>query len=189
MIWGKYMIRQEGNKLYRRLDKELLCIEPWGKNSFRVRATQRYEFLKEDETSALLPQDDCEVKIYESGTDTVIENGKLRCELTRTGKLRFLNQDGRLLLEEYERIRGMSEEGRKEFNSALEIVPRTFEPHIGTDNYRLTVRFESIEGEKLYGMSRAVHWSWHTAIRRQVSRLHFPATVMDFCGTIRRSAV
>ena len=68
------MIRQEGNKLYRRLDKELLCIEPWGKNSFRVRATQRYEFLKEDETSALLPQDDCEVKIYESGTDTVIEN-------------------------------------------------------------------------------------------------------------------
>ena len=63
MIWGKYMIRQEGNKLYRRLDKELLCIEPWGKNSFRVRATQRYEFLKEDETSALLLQDDCEVKI------------------------------------------------------------------------------------------------------------------------------
>ena len=154
MIWGKYMIRQDGNKLYRRFDKELLCIEPWGKNSFRVRATQRYEFLKEDETSALLPQDDCEVKIYESGTDTVIENGKLRCELTRTGKLRFLNQDGRLLLEEYERIRGMSEEGRKEFNSALEIEPRTFEPHIGTDNYRLTVRFESIEGEKLYGMGQ-----------------------------------
>lgn len=148
------MIRQDGNKLYRRFDKELLCIEPWGKNSFRVRATQRHEFLKEDETSALLPPEDCEVKVYESGTDTVIENGKIRCELTRTGKLRFLNQDGKLLLEEYERIRGMSEEGRKEFNSALEIVPRTFEPHIGTDNYRLTVRFESIEEEKLYGMGQ-----------------------------------
>ena len=40
------MLRQEGNKLYRRQDKELLLIEPWGKNSLRVRATQRHEFLQ-----------------------------------------------------------------------------------------------------------------------------------------------
>ena len=84
----------------------------------------------------------------------MIENGKLRCEITRTGKLRFLNQSGKLLLEEYERIRGMQEEGRKEFNSALELVPRTFEPHACMDNYRLTVRFEPVDGEKIYGMGQ-----------------------------------
>ena len=148
------MIRQEGNKVYRRFDKELLCIEPWGKNSFRVRATQRYGFLEDEELSALLPQDEYEIKVYSQGTDTVIENGKICCEITRTGKLRFLNQDGKLLLEEYERNRGMAEEGRKEFNSALEIVPRTFEPHLSTDNFALTVRFEPVAGEKLYGMGQ-----------------------------------
>ncbi len=148
------MIRQEGNKVYRRFDKELLCIEPWGKNSFRVRATQRYGFLEDEELSALLPQDEYEIKVYSQGTDTVIENGKICCEITRTGKLRFLNQDGKLLLEEYERNRGMAEEGRKEFNGALEIVPRTFEPHLSTDNFALTVRFEPVAGEKLYGMGQ-----------------------------------
>ena len=27
------------NKLIRKYDNEILCIEPWGKNSFRVRST------------------------------------------------------------------------------------------------------------------------------------------------------
>lgn len=147
------MIKQVGNKVYRRFDKELLCIEPWGKNSFRIRATQRHEFMPDD-ISALLEPVPCKIKVYERGTDTVIENGKIICEITRTGKLRFLNQTGKLLLEEYERIRGMSEEGRKEFNSALEIFPRTFEPHQSVDNFKLTVRFEPVDGEKLYGMGQ-----------------------------------
>ena len=33
-------------------------------------------------------------------------------------------------------------------------MPRTFEPHQNTDNFRLTVRFEPIDGEKLYGMGQ-----------------------------------
>ena len=69
----------------------------------------------------------------------------------RHSVLRFKNQDGKLLLEEFERIRA---DYRKEYNSALEIVPRTFEPHQNTDNFRLTVRFEPIDGEKLYGMGQ-----------------------------------
>ncbi|MCI5648963.1 MAG: TIM-barrel domain-containing protein [Fusicatenibacter sp.] len=147
------MISQKNNKVYRRVDKELLCIEPWGRNSFRVRATQRHEFTNED-LSALLEQEPCEIKVYERGTDTVIENGNIICEITRTGKLRFLNREGKLLLEEYERIRGMHEEGRKEFNSALELYPREFQPHACMDNYKLTVRFEPAEGEKIYGMGQ-----------------------------------
>ena len=148
------MLKQIGNKVYRRFDKELLCIQPWGKNSFRVQATQRHELIEDEDISALLPAEEVSVKVYERGTDTVIENGKITCEITRTGKLRFLNQSGKLLIEEYERIRGVDEEGRKEFNSALEIVPRTFEPRQSADNYRLTVRFEPVDGEKLYGMGQ-----------------------------------
>lgn len=154
ILGGCNMLKQAGNKVYRRFDKELLCIQPWGKNSFRIQATQRYEFIEDDDISALLPAEEVSVKVFERGTDTVIENGKITCEITRTGKLRFLNQDGKLLLEEYERIRSTEEEGRKEFNSALEIVPRTFEPRQSTGNYRLTVRFEPVEGEKLYEMGQ-----------------------------------
>jgi len=148
------MLKKEENRLLRRFDKELLCIEPWGKNSFRVRATQRHEFNPEDDISALLPQYICKASIKEEGTSTFIQNGDLICELTKTGKLRFIKADGKLLLEEYERMRTMAEEGRKEFNSALEIAPRTFESYESMDNYRLTLRFEACDKEKLFGMGQ-----------------------------------
>ena len=38
------MLYTEGSRLLRRYDEELLCIEPWGRNSLRVRAS-RYKFL------------------------------------------------------------------------------------------------------------------------------------------------
>ena len=148
------MLKKEENRILRRCDKELLCIEPWGKNSFRIRATQRHEFNPEDDTSALLKQYTCRVNITQEGTSTFIQNGELICELTRTGKLRFMKASGELLLEEYERIRTMAEEGRKEFNSALEIAPRTFESYESMDNYRLTLRFEACDKEKLFGMGQ-----------------------------------
>ena len=59
---GINMIKCLGNKILRRFDKELLCIEPWGENSFRVRATQRHEFLTED-NGALLDPAVCESKV------------------------------------------------------------------------------------------------------------------------------
>ena len=68
---------------------------------------------------------------------------KIRCEITPTGKLRFKNDKGELLLEEYERIREEIQ-GRKEFNSALEIVPRTFEPHPNTDMIKEQAMLDNI---------------------------------------------
>ena len=34
------MLYQEGKKLFLRFDKELLCIEAYGADGFRIRATQ-----------------------------------------------------------------------------------------------------------------------------------------------------
>ena len=47
------MIRIENGRLYRRYDNELLCIEPWGPDAFRVRATERAGFLNDDTRQAL----------------------------------------------------------------------------------------------------------------------------------------
>ncbi|NMB46686.1 MAG: glycoside hydrolase family 31 protein [Firmicutes bacterium] len=147
------MIRQEGNKILRRNDQELLCIEPWGENSLRVRATCLHRFQDDQYFSALLEAGNGKAEITTEGQSTFITNGKIKCEIMSTGKLRFYNQRRELLLEEYDRNR-MRDEVEGEFNSALEIDPRTFEPHHGTNNYRLTVRFESSDEEKLYGMGQ-----------------------------------
>ena len=149
------MLKQEGNKLYRRQDKELLLIEPWGKNSLRVRATQRHEFLPDGNgNSALLAPSAAEAEIAIDGKQATITNGKITCTVSENGELQFCNQDGEVLLEEYSRVRDTQAEGRNRFASALEIVPRTFNPRQSTDHYRLTVRFESNDGEKLYGMGQ-----------------------------------
>ncbi len=147
------MFKQVGNKLLRRDDKELLCIEPWGKNALRVRATQLDRFQDDGIYSALLEPAESRAEIRIDDQRAEIINGKIRCEVMSTGKLRFYNHENKLLLEEYDRnrFRGNVEE---EFNSALEIDPRTFEPHRGTDNYQLTVRFEACDDEKIYGMGQ-----------------------------------
>ena len=147
------MLRQVGNQLFRRYDKELLCIEPWGRNSLRVRATQLDKFQDDAVYSALLEPESTAAEIRINGSRAEIINGKIRCEVMSTGKLRFYNQKGELLLEEYDRNR-MRDVVEDEFNSALEIDPRTFEPHRGTNNFKLMVRFEAQNGEKIYGMGQ-----------------------------------
>ena len=151
------MIQIRDGRILRRADKELLVIEAWGKNGLRVRATQNHEFHSDEERSALTPEGaavpEGAVQISTDGKSAVIANGRIRCEVMVTGKLKFYNRKGELLLEEYDRNR-FREEVEGEFNSALEICPRTFTPISGTDNYKLTVRFEPNDGEKIYGMGQ-----------------------------------
>ena len=145
------MFQVDGGTLLRRFDSELLCIEPWGENSLRVRATHQAHLLG-SEDFALLPAKEAAAKIEVDGARASIANGTLRCEVFPSGKLRFSRQDGTVLLEEYDRNRFRAQD--EGFNSALEICPRTFTPIPGTDNYQLTVRFEPSEGEKLFGMGQ-----------------------------------
>ena len=147
------MLIQKGSQLYRRDDKELLLIEPWGPNSLRVRATERCEFLPDGDLSALLPPADSDAQIVIDGKKACITNGRITCEVSEGGVLRFVNQNGKVLLEEYERTRDMYE-GSGKFASALEIVPRTFKPTPGADNYKLIYRLEANDGEKLFGMGQ-----------------------------------
>ena len=146
------MFQLKDNALLRRCDQELLRIEAWGRNSLRVRATERYDFLP-DEHSALERPEKTDPVIAIEGKSAVITNGKIRCQISEGGVLRFENQKGDLLLEEYDRTRDMYE-GSKKFASALEINPRTFQPKAGCDNYKLIYRLEAREGEKLYGMGQ-----------------------------------
>ncbi len=149
------MITIRNGRLYRRYDSELLCIEPWGPDSFRVRATERAGFLNDDTRQALLPAAPVPFDVREEEDGTYrLTNGGISCEISPSGTLTFRDASGKVLLAEYERMRDMQGEGHKRFNSALEIRPRTFVSIPGTDNYRLAVRFEPADGEKIFGLGQ-----------------------------------
>lgn len=143
------MLKKIGNKLVRRFDRELLMIEPWGENGLRVRASVQGEIA--DNEFGLPAGQERAGSIIIDGSHADITNGKIRCEILPTGKLKFFREDGTLLLEEYDRNRFRKEE--EGFNSALELSPRMFFPIRGTDNFQLQVRFEA-QDEKIFGMGQ-----------------------------------
>ena len=102
------MFYQEGNKLFRRYDGELLCIEACGENALRVRATMLGRF-KEDKISALLPDIKPTAAAIEIKDDRAfICNGKIRCEVLATGKITFYEANsGKVLLKEYDKNRSV----------------------------------------------------------------------------------
>ena len=114
--------------------------------------------LFEDIPSALTEeiQEDgkkAEIILEKEGKAARITNGKLVCLLSETGKLKFLNDKGEVLLEEYERDR-FREVMEGDFYSALEIHPREMKPIPLTDSYQLTERFEAADGEQFFGMGQ-----------------------------------
>ncbi len=139
-----YTMSQEGNALVYRWDGEVLSVEPWGANSFRVRSTVLGEL--EDTDYALLPQEPMKAEIKVEEYRGVITNGKITAVLEVSGwskkcDISFYNQNGKLLLKE-------AGEG-----GALNKRNRFFKPIIGGD-FHLTVTFASEPAEKLFGMGQ-----------------------------------
>lgn len=142
MVWED----DNGNALIREYDSEILRVEPWGKNSLRVRATKNAALNGED--WALLPPEKCRAQVKVEGKRAAIVNGKIRAELNEFGWLTFFNQKGEKLLEECWRVKDGGDK-----TSALEIGGREFKPLIGGD-YQVSLRFESDDREKLYGLGQ-----------------------------------
>ena len=159
--------RTEGTRLIRECRNETLWIEPWGANSLRVRGTKRAAIDVEQDWALLhksgndaaegrmldagssaevcMPDggSSAEVRISDDGRSAEIRNGKITAKISPNGKITYYNTGGRLLLEEYVRSR----DNLKEFVSALCINPREYLPVPGTNDFRLTVRFEADDDE------------------------------------------
>ncbi len=142
---------------------ETLRIEPWGKDSLRVRATMRSSFT--DYAWALtekVPACNAEIAVINAGDWTgdplipcgnpvaVIQNGRLKAVVNFAGVISFY-RDEKLVLREYFRFYGgtISRGSR-----CLKISNREWKGVIGGSDYALTVRFDANEGEKLYGMGQ-----------------------------------
>lgn len=138
-----------GNRLVYHYDAEKLWIEPWGENSFRVRATKQAEMPKEDWALERVEEKSPSQAVIEEHQAS-LTNGKIKAVISKYGKMTFYNQKGEVLLEEYLRNRL---DVFADYCSALEIEAREFCPIPGGD-YRLTMRFVSNPAEKIYGMGQ-----------------------------------
>ena len=153
----------QGNALIACRGGETLRIESWGKDSFRVRA---YLYDTKSESDFALtekPEEtDCRISISQredqgaadgpgyAAPYAEIENGRIRATVNFAGVISFY-RDGNLILREYFRSYGGT---IARTSRCLKIVNREWKGNAGGSEYRLTVRFDPNENEKIYGMGQ-----------------------------------
>ena len=141
---------------------EKVCIESWGKDSLRIRATMLKDFTGRNNALTEIPEKtDAKTEIfdveYKNGDGTKelrkhakIANGHISCEVNFAGVLSIF-KDKELILREYFRCYDgtISKESR-----CLKVVNREWKGVQGSDNYKLKVRFDSDPNEKIFGMGQ-----------------------------------
>lgn len=135
------------NTLVGKSDGEIIQIEAWGKNSLRVRATRYAQINKNDWALTEPVKGTAKVTVDKNGAEIV--NGKLKATVSNSGVLTFY-KDGKEILKEYHRCYDPSVTGE---SCALKIIPRDYSAIVGGD-YKLTVRFNSNDGEQIFGMGQ-----------------------------------
>ncbi len=143
------IIRTEQNILFYQQGREKIRIEPWGKDSLRVRATCNSEIdLTQD--WALMDKPDLAPVFTESANGAhSVTNGKITATIDRHGYIAFYNQNGKELVREYWRNRN----DLTEYCVPLNFRARQFKPIIGGD-WRIQAWFEAYDDEKLYGLGQ-----------------------------------
>lgn len=153
--------RENGALVCRRMG-ETLRIEPWGKDSFRVRAAMSPKFTGNDwALTEAVEKCDAQITTWEEdhwvGDGTIdkrpiaaIVNGRLKAVVNFAGVISFY-RDHKLILREYFRNYDgtLSKESR-----CLKLVNREWKGVIGGSEYALNVKFESDKKEKIFGMGQ-----------------------------------
>ena len=144
------------------LGGETLRIEPWGKDSLRVRATRCSRFTDQD--WALTEEPEASQAVVEIGEEdhwvgdgtidkkeiASITNGRIKAVVNFRGVITYY-RDGKQFLREYFRFYDgtLCKESR-----CLKVVNREWKGVIGGSEYQLNVKFESNDGEKIFGMGQ-----------------------------------
>jgi alpha-D-xyloside xylohydrolase len=154
--------KEENGALIARQNGETLRIEAWGKDSLRVRATRLPSFTEQDwalteDPGGCLAAVEIEEADHWVGDGTMdkrqiasVTNGRIRAVVNFRGVMVFY-RDGKPFLQEYFREYDgtLSRESR-----CLKIVNREWKGVIGGSEHQLNVKFESNDGERLYGMGQ-----------------------------------
>ncbi|MBE5808385.1 MAG: glycoside hydrolase family 31 protein [Clostridiales bacterium] len=144
------LFRAESSRLIYHYDCEEVWIEPWGRDSLRVRATVRSAMEDTKDWALLEAPKDGWAGIVILRDDAWITNGALTAHIEKSGRISFMRNGENVLVEFLRNRRDLT----KEYCSALDIDAREFKANIASDDYQITARFESDPDEKLYGMGQ-----------------------------------
>lgn len=139
-----YGFRQQNGKLVWEQNHEKVQIEPWGRDSLRVRATMNAA-IRDDLPGALLEPTATESHIEIGEERALIRNGKIAAEVSLvTNTTRFFNPitGAEYLVEQAPRFRWPPARNYASLNSEL---------------FRVDVWFKAYEGERFYGLGQHQH--------------------------------
>lgn len=141
---------------------EQLRIEPWGKDSLRVRAAMQARFsgngwalteqVEDAQTQIVIEKVDHWVGdgTLDKREEASITHGRIKAVVNHAGVVSFFKDD-RLILRGYFRAYDgtISRESR-----CLKLFSREWKGVIGGSEYELNVKFEANKGEKIFGMGQ-----------------------------------
>ena len=162
-------IYQDGNRLVIAENKSQVWIEPWGKNSLRVRMTAQPE-MDNNDWALTENVEECKAEIssveidvtdpwykseeyahyHQTGTEWTLKNGKITAKVSYEGWISYYNQKGELLTAEYWRNRNRI----NRYCVPLRVEARELKPIPGTNDFSLAARFEAYDDEKIFGMGQ-----------------------------------
>ena len=162
-------IYQDGNRLVIAENKSQVWIEPWGKNSLRVRMTAQPEMDSNDwalteeveECKAEISYEEIDVTdpwykseeyahYHQKAKEWTLKNGKITAKVSYEGWISYYNQKGELLTAEYWRNRNRI----NRYCVPLRVDARELKPIPGTNDFSLAARFEAFDDEKIFGMGQ-----------------------------------
>ncbi|MBQ9384443.1 MAG: glycoside hydrolase family 31 protein [Ruminiclostridium sp.] len=145
------MIRfyDDNGALVMRLRDETVRIEGWGKNALRVRAARLPKLPAHEHALTEPVSHDGKVSINAEEMNAVITNGRIKATVNPVGIICFYRDD-KLILQEYYSSYGGS---IRKHPICYKIVSREYKGN-SSDDFRITVRFESDPDEKLFGMGQ-----------------------------------
>lgn len=141
---------------------EILRIEAWGKDSFRVRSTMLAKFTGDDRALTEIPAKTnatvtIELEDHWVGDGTIdkretaaIVNGRIKAVVNFVGIISFYRDD-ELILREYFR---MYDGTISKSSRCLKIINREWKGIIGGTDFSLNVKFDPNPGEKIFGMGQ-----------------------------------
>lgn len=151
----------ENGALICRRQGETLRIEAWGQDALRVRSTMYPAFSGQNwALTEAVPVHQAQIEMSDQELRegdgsfrryplATVTNGRLSVTVNHGGVMTFY-RDGKKILREYFRNYGGSITRE---SHCLKVVNREWVPYVGGD-YRLTVRFEPNDGEKIFGMGQ-----------------------------------
>ena len=149
----EFFKEKDGALIFRRR-REFMEIRPWG-SGFRIRSTENKWFTQRDWALLQIPTPNASIQITPEGASITSADSSLTIKITPYGKVSFFDRQGRLLLKEYYRSWNYGTKDWKDLDqiTMCRMTARTYKS-AGGDNYSLSLRFESDDNEKIYGMGQ-----------------------------------